>query len=53
MSFNAIKYYVLFYINHSRIMAHYCHVIYVCYQNMPQNLFASYNAVVQETGGYS
>ncbi|KAK2183422.1 hypothetical protein NP493_312g01006 [Ridgeia piscesae] len=25
----------------SRIMAHYCHVIYACYQNMPQNLFAS------------
>ena len=25
----------------SRIMAHYSHVIYACYQNMPENLFAS------------
>ena len=24
-------------------MAHYCHVIYACYQNMPQNLFAATN----------
>ena len=31
MSFNAIKYYV-FYKSLSRIMAHYCHVIYGCYQ---------------------
>ena len=36
MSFNAIKYYG-FYKSLSRIMAHYCHVIYACYQNMPQN----------------
>ena len=40
MSFNAIKYYVL-YKSLSRIMAHYSHVIYACYQNMPQHLFAS------------
>ena len=39
MSFNAIKYYV-FYKSLSRIMAHYSHVIYVCYQNLPQNMFA-------------
>ncbi|KAK2192734.1 hypothetical protein NP493_23g00000 [Ridgeia piscesae] len=33
----------LFFFNKSlsRIMAHYCHVIYACSQNMPQNLFAS------------
>ena len=31
MSFNAIKYYV-FYKSLSRIMAHYCHVIYGCYK---------------------
>ena len=24
-------------------MAHYCHVIYACYQNMTQNLFAFVN----------
>ena len=29
----------VFYKSLSRIMAHYCHVIYACYQNMPQNLF--------------
>ena len=40
MSFNAITYYV-FYKSLSQIMAHYSHVIYACYQNMPQNLFAS------------
>ena len=40
MSFNAIKYYV-FYISLSRIMAHHSHVIYACYQNMPQKLFTS------------
>ena len=40
MSFNAIKYYV-FCQSLSPIMAHYCHVIYACYQNIPQNLFAS------------
>ena len=27
----------------SRIMAHYSHVIYACYQNMLQNLFSSCN----------
>ena len=44
MSFNgnAIKYYV-FYKSLSRIMAHYSHVGYACYQNMPQNVFASYS----------
>ena len=42
MSFNAIKYYVFFlYKSLSWIMAHYCHLIYACYQNMPQKLFAS------------
>ena len=39
MSFNAISY--VFLINHSRNMAHYCHVIYACYQNILQNLLAS------------
>ena len=24
-------------------MAHYCHVIYACFQNMPHNLFARVN----------
>ena len=32
---------VFFYKLLSRIMAHYCHVIYACYPNMPQNVFAS------------
>ena len=40
MSFNTLKYYVLFK-SLSRIIAHYSHVIYACYRNMPQNLFAS------------
>ena len=30
-----------FYKSLSRIMAHYSHGTYACYQNMPQNLFAS------------
>ena len=30
-----------FYKSLSRIMAHYCDVIYACYQNIPQNSFAS------------
>ena len=40
MSFNAIKYYVL-YKTLSRIMANYSHVIYACYQNMLRHLFTS------------
>ena len=40
MSLKAMQYYdFLFY--KSKIMAHYCYVIYGCYQNMPQDLFAS------------
>ena len=38
MSFNTITSYV-FFKSLSRIVAHYSHVIYACYPNMPQNLF--------------
>ena len=41
MSFNAKQYYVFYNKSLSRIMAHYNYVIHACYQNMPQNLFAS------------
>ena len=44
MSFNA-KTISFFYKSLSRIMAHYSHVIYACYQNMPRQMgsFATNN----------